>query len=103
MRPSHYTLGKNIRELRKGKNLTLKRLAYLTGVSISVLDNLERGIGIPSCRYFSLIEQALGGSGVFLDLDLLKDDLFTQWSTRVPHHKHGLHNPDDYDLKPYQP
>jgi DNA-binding NtrC family response regulator len=39
----HQTIGRNIRELRKKKSLTLKQIARRTNLSVSLLSQLERG------------------------------------------------------------
>ena len=38
----HATIGRNIRELRKGRNLTLKQMARRTKLSVSLLSQIER-------------------------------------------------------------
>jgi DNA-binding NtrC family response regulator len=38
----HLTIGRNIRELRKGRNLTLKQMSRRTNLSVSLLSQIER-------------------------------------------------------------
>ncbi len=38
----HITIGRNIRELRKAKNLTLKQMSRRTNLSVSLLSQIER-------------------------------------------------------------
>ena len=38
----HMTIGRNIRELRKGRNLTLKQMSRRTKLSVSLLSQIER-------------------------------------------------------------
>ena len=48
------------REARKARNLTLSALAELTGVSVSMLSMLERGVASPSIGTLVSVTSALG-------------------------------------------
>lgn len=41
-------LGKNVKNLREGKNITQKELADEVGVTQSMLNQIEKGVKIPS-------------------------------------------------------
>ena len=53
-------IGSVVREARKQRNLTLNELAELTGVSVSMLSMLERGIASPSIGTLVSVTSALG-------------------------------------------
>ncbi|HSQ88881.1 helix-turn-helix domain-containing protein [Romboutsia sp.] len=52
-------ISKNISEYRKGKNLTIKELANLTGVTSSLLSQIEKGTANPSINTLKQISKAL--------------------------------------------
>ena len=54
-------LGKRIKELRKGRNLTQERLAELAGIEIPSLSNIENGKNYPS---HETLEKLAGAFGV---------------------------------------
>jgi len=53
-------LGSQLQRLRLERHLTLEKLAESSGVSVSLLSQLERGIGNPSFITLSKIAYALG-------------------------------------------
>jgi transcriptional regulator with XRE-family HTH domain len=59
-------LGRRIHELRRARQLTLARLAELTGLSHPFLSQVERGLARPSMRSLQRIARALGSSQVEL-------------------------------------
>jgi transcriptional regulator with XRE-family HTH domain len=48
-----------LRELRTGRNLTLKNLAEVTGLSVSYLSDIERGRTNPSLKTVEALAEAL--------------------------------------------
>lgn len=56
---SDVNISKNISEYRKGKNLTIKELANLTGVTSSLLSQIEKGSANPSINTLKQISNAL--------------------------------------------
>lgn len=60
------TLGSTIRRVRRGRDLTLVRLADLAGLSHPFLSQLERGLARPSMASLDRIANALGTSAVEL-------------------------------------
>lgn len=52
-------ISKNISEYRKGKGLTIKELANLTGVTPSLLSQIEKGSANPSINTLKQISHAL--------------------------------------------
>ncbi len=52
-------LGKKINDLRKQRNITIKELSSMTGLSIGFISNLERNQNSPSISNLQLICQAL--------------------------------------------
>ena len=69
-------LGKKIRLLRRQRALTLQELAKQTGLSISFLSEIERGLSQPSMASLKKIRKALGISLLNLqDLDSATDGL----------------------------
>lgn len=52
-------IGRDVRDLRKAKGLTITRLAELTGLSTGYLSEIERGVSVPSERALSWIATAL--------------------------------------------
>ncbi|MEF9992590.1 MAG: helix-turn-helix domain-containing protein [Romboutsia sp.] len=52
-------ISKNIMEHRKSKNLTIKELANLTGVTSSLLSQIEKGSANPSINTLKQISKAL--------------------------------------------
>ena len=55
----HRTIGENIRNLRKNKELTLKQIARRTGLSVSLLSQIERAESSPSISSLYKIAVAL--------------------------------------------
>ncbi len=55
----HRTIGETIRSLRKDKDLTLKQLAKRTGLSVSLLSQIERAESSPSISSLYKIAAAL--------------------------------------------
>lgn len=56
----HQTIGKTIREQRKGQSLTLKQLSRRTGLSVSLLSQIERAESYPSVSSLHKVAVALG-------------------------------------------
>ena len=52
-------ISRNITEYRKSKNLTIKELANLTGVTPSLLSQIEKGTSNPSINTLKQISKAL--------------------------------------------
>ena len=59
-RATQEIIGTRMRELRKAKGLTLKKLAELTNLSVGYLSQLERQDADPSVRSLNVIGKALG-------------------------------------------
>jgi transcriptional regulator with XRE-family HTH domain len=55
-------LGRRVRELRQGRGLTLASLAALSGVSRSMLSEVERGTRVPTVLTLDRIATGLGAS-----------------------------------------
>lgn len=55
-------LGKRLKELRINRNLTQEQLAEKTGLSVTFVGLIERGINIPSVKTCNKIARALGVS-----------------------------------------
>ncbi|MFE3836529.1 helix-turn-helix domain-containing protein [Pseudogemmobacter sonorensis] len=62
-------IGQRIRDLRKGKSMTLQALAEATGLSSSMLSLVERGLASPSIGSLVVISEALGKSMSALIVD----------------------------------
>jgi transcriptional regulator with XRE-family HTH domain len=64
-------LGQRVRHRRKAQNMSLKEVADLANISISLLSQIERGISSPSVRVLSGLANALNvGLGNFFDESL---------------------------------
>lgn len=72
MEYSSVTLGQTIRNIRKNKKISLKRLADITGYATHSLGNIERGSRNPSMQTFVDICNALEVSSDELLFDYLK-------------------------------
>lgn len=55
-------LGTRLRELRDGRNLTLRELAAETGLSATLLSQIERGVTEPSLKSLRLLATVFGES-----------------------------------------
>lgn len=58
--PTLAAIGREIRRCRKSRDLTLKDLSEVTGISPSMLSLVERGLASPSLGSLILMTQALG-------------------------------------------
>ncbi len=58
----HASLGSEVRQLRRARQMTLKDMAETSGVSLSHLSAIERGAANPSIDVITRIAQALGVS-----------------------------------------
>ncbi len=68
------SLGDDIRDLRKARNMTLQDLATATGKSIGFLSQVERNLTKPSVAALQDISEALGVHiGFFFQADALAD------------------------------
>ncbi len=68
------SLGDDIRDLRKARNMTLQDLADATGKSIGFLSQVERNLTKPSVAALQDISEALGVQiGFFFQADALAD------------------------------
>lgn len=56
---SNFNLGKRVLEDRKSKGLNIRDFSKLTGLSTSIISQIERGIGNPSIHSLRLIANAL--------------------------------------------
>ena|ERR1700736_1183768 len=64
-------LGERVRHRRKAQNLSLKQVADLANISISMLSQIERGISSPSVRVLASLASALNvGLGNLFDESL---------------------------------
>jgi len=52
--------GKRLKEIRTSKQLTQKDLADSTGLSVSFISNLERGVNAPSFNALEILSKSLG-------------------------------------------
>lgn len=50
--------GKNLRKIRRRKDLTQEKLAEALGVSVEFISNMERGVNAPSFETIEKIAQA---------------------------------------------
>lgn len=50
--------GKNLRKIRRRKDLTQERLAEILGVSVEFVSNMERGVNAPSFETIEKIAKA---------------------------------------------
>ncbi len=55
----HQTIGRNIRELRKARNLTLKQMSRRTKLSVSLLSQIERAESSASVSSLFKVASAL--------------------------------------------
>jgi transcriptional regulator with XRE-family HTH domain len=78
--PSFYDMGRQIRDLRKAKSLSLVDLSRLTGKSIGHLSQIERNKSEPSLRVLQEISNALG----------VQIGYFFQETEPVPPNEQGL-------------
>ncbi|UTH00148.1 helix-turn-helix transcriptional regulator [Macrococcoides canis] len=53
-------LGKTIMEYRKQNNMTIRDFSLHSGISTSLISQIERGLGNPSLNVLELLAQALG-------------------------------------------
>lgn len=53
-------IGQRIRDLRKGRGMTLQQLAEVSGISSSMLSLVERGLASPSIGSLIVVSEALG-------------------------------------------
>ena len=60
--------GKNLRKIRRSKDLTQEKLAEILGVSVEFVSNMERGVNAPSFETIEKIAEAF---------DLPFSELFT--------------------------
>jgi transcriptional regulator with XRE-family HTH domain len=51
--------GRRLKEIRISKKLTQKELADLTGLSVSFISNLERGVNAPSFVVLEVLAEKL--------------------------------------------
>jgi transcriptional regulator with XRE-family HTH domain len=64
-------LGERVRHRRKAQNMSLKEVAQLANISISLLSQIERGISSPSVRVLASLANALNvGLGNLFDESL---------------------------------
>lgn len=83
-------LGRNIRQLRTQKGLTVDSLAQKAGLSKALLSKIERGLTAPSLASLRKTAQALGTPIVaFFQGDSFTDDLVVRKA-----HRKTLHVPD---------
>lgn len=75
-------LGIKIRRQRQNKNMTLKKLSESTGLSVSFLSEIERGVSKPSMTSLRSITQVLGISLLSFADDNIVDD--TMSNTLMP-------------------
>jgi len=69
-------IGRRIRELRKGRDMTLQQLADASGISASMLSLVERGLASPSIGSLIVVAEALGiGTSELLAADDHSDDI----------------------------
>lgn len=52
-------IGKNLRQLRKSKGMSLQSLADASGVSVGMISQVERGLANPSMRLLAALRRAL--------------------------------------------
>jgi transcriptional regulator with XRE-family HTH domain len=55
-------IGARLRELRQARSLTLAKLAEQSGMSVSYLSAVEKGVNLPSLQTLARITEALGVS-----------------------------------------
>ena len=65
------TFGRNLNLHRRVENLTLRDMQDLTGIAISHLSAIERGIRIPSLRYAIVLSDVFG---------LTVDEMTREWA-----------------------
>lgn len=69
-------LGLQVRRLRRGRGLSLQKLSVRSGVSVSMLSQIERGVANPSVRSLQRVAEALEtpASQFFLPSERRMDD-----------------------------
>jgi len=60
--PTDPHVGRNLRNVRKAKRMSLKELAAASGVSVGMISQVERGIANPSVRLLTSLRRALNVS-----------------------------------------
>lgn len=86
-------IGSRVGELRKRRKMTLDELSALSGVSKSILSQIERNISNPTVSTMVRIADALGEtlSGFFMEVDdVQSDNIETSKETPVINSKDGL-------------
>ncbi|OAB55511.1 hypothetical protein AY599_25775 [Leptolyngbya valderiana BDU 20041] len=58
-------VGRQVRDLRKAKRMSLKQLSEASGLSIGLLSQIERGTSSPSLRSLQALSRAVGVSPVW--------------------------------------
>ncbi len=78
-------IGKSLRKLREGRNLSLRSLSEISGLAVNTLSLIENGKTSPSVNTLSKIAKALEiPITAFFDSDTEKSDIgFTAKSTVV--------------------
>jgi transcriptional regulator with XRE-family HTH domain len=64
-------LGERIRDLRKGRHLSLQAVSERSGLSVALISQIERGVSSPSMRSLRQVASAFGlpVAGLFQELD----------------------------------
>ncbi len=72
-------VGRKIREYRKAKNLNIKELAEMTGLTSSLLSQIERNLANPSINTLKVISKALNEPlyGFFMETNDTEDLIVT--------------------------
>lgn len=82
------SLGNDIRDLRKARNMTLQDLADATGKSIGFLSQVERNLTKPSVAALQDISEALGVHiGFFFQADAFADSNERRFIVRKEHRR----------------
>ena len=69
-------IGKKIRAIRKQKNLTLKELAELSGISTSMISKIEKAQTLPPVSTYANIASGLGTSfGDLFQVETIKSEI----------------------------
>ncbi len=58
-------VGQQVRDLRKARRLSLKELSRVSGLSIGLLSQIERGTSSPSLRSLQALSKAFGVPAVW--------------------------------------
>lgn len=77
-------IARNLKQIRQSRNLSLDQLADLTGVSKSMLGQIERGISSPTIQTLWKISSGLGVTFTYLIQTFDEDINIQRFAQKVP-------------------